>query len=477
MKNTRNLKTLLSWSTACLLLIGLLPGASAGIQGQAPPSGTQDLLYVFLPLSYRDYPPPPPPFGVQMNAVNEANGLTKAVEGGVYWVRLDAFDWDRIEPQRTIPASYDWQAVDEASLRSAYENGLTVLGVVRFAPEWAQKYPGSACGPIDPGQLDRYAAFLTALVRRYKAPPYHVRHWELGNEPDMTVTYQRRGYGCWGEEGQATFGGAAYGEMLKVAYPAIKAADPQAQVLIGGLLLDCDPAHPPAGKTCASSRFLEGILDAGAGHAFDVVSYHGYAHWDGADAIDENNPYWQARGGVVLGKARYLREVLARYGIDKPLMLTEASLIYTENTGVGVPPDDTFYNAQADYVARLYVRNWANDIQATIWFTLQGPGWRYGSLLDAQQAPKPAYHAYRFLTDELKDAWYEGPVTRYANLEGYAFGRTDRQIWVLWPPQHAVWNISLPAGVTRVYDVLGQDITPPGTNLTLSRPVYIEFAR
>jgi len=400
------------------------------------------------------------------------------VESGAYWVRTAPFEWDRIEPQRTTPASYDWQQVDEASLQNAYNNGLAVLGTVLFTPGWAQKYPGSACGPIAAGQLDRYAAFMSALVKRYKDPPYSVKFWELGNEPDMTVTYQRRGYGCWGEAGEATFGGRAYGEMLKAVYPAIKAADPQAQVVIGGLLLECDPAHPPAGTSCASARFLEGILDVGAGGAFDAVSYHGYAHWDGADAIDENNPYWQARGGVVLGKARYLREVLGRYGVDKPLMLTEASLIYTDPSVEGwTPPGATFYRAQAEYVARLYVRTWANDIRATIWYLLEGPGWRYSSLLDAQQAPKPAYQAYQFIAQELGDAWYEEPVTRYANLEGYAFGTADKRIWVIWPPQHSIWNMGLPAGVTRVYDVLGQEITPPGTNLTLTGPVYIEFAR
>jgi hypothetical protein len=39
------------------------------------------------------------------------------------------------------------------------------------------------------------------------------------------------------------FGGEYYGNMLKIVYPAIKSADPQAQVLVGGLLLDCDPVN------------------------------------------------------------------------------------------------------------------------------------------------------------------------------------------------------------------------------------------
>ena len=476
MKKNYTRTTLLGTSIACLVLLTLLRGSSAYILGQGPVPSVQTVA--FLPLVYKNHPPPLPIFGVQMMSVDNAHGLQKAVEGGVHWVRYDAFKWDQIEPLQTTPASYEWQAVDETSLLNAYDNDLTVLATVLYAPLWAQKYPGSACGPIDDSQLDRYAAFLSAVVQRYKDPPYNVKYWELGNEPDTKIVYQRRVYGCWGETGQATFGGEAYGEMLNVAYPAIKAADPEAQVLIGGLLLDCDPADPPAGKTCASARFLEGILDAGAGDAFDVVSFHAYAHWNGTRVVDEDNPAWQARGGVVQGKAHYLRELMQRYGIDKPLMLTEGSLLYPQNDGgTWTPPGATFYDAQADYVVQLYVRNWADEIEATVWFRIEGPGWRYGGLLDELQNPKPVYHAYRFLTQELGDAWYEGPVTRYANLKGYAFGTPDKQIWVLWPPQQSIRTVDLPASVTRVYDKLGQDVTPAGTILTLAGPVYVEMAR
>jgi hypothetical protein len=471
----RTRTTLLWTGIAGLVLLGLLRGSihvqGAGLASDSP--GT-----VFLPAIYKGYPPPPPTFGVQMSAVNNAHGLQKAVEARVHWVRYDAFEWDLIEPQRTTPARYNWSAVDEASLQNAYDHGLTVLATVLFAPPWAQKYVDAYCGPIKPSELERYAAFLNAMVTRYKDPPYNVKYWELGNEPDAKVVPERRIYGCWGEPEQATYGGEAYGEMLKVAYPAIKAADPKAQVLIGGLLLDCDPANPPEGKTCASARFLEGILDAGAGDAFDALSFHGYAHWDGAHAIDEDNPYWHTRGGVVLGKARYLREVLQRYEIDKPMLHTEGSLLYPRNDGAGwEPPDATFYAAQADYVPRLYVRNWANDIYATVWFRIEGPGWRYGGLLDEEQEPKPAYHAYRFMTQELGDAAYQGTVTRYANLEGYTFDTTDKRIWVLWPPQQSPQTVELPASVTHVYDALGQEMPLQGTRLTLSGPVYVEMPR
>ena len=72
--------------------------------------------------------------------------------------------------------------------------------------------------------------------------------------------------------------------MLKVAYPQIKAADPQAQVLVGGLLLDCDP-RPGAGCSLTAQnaippKFLEGILRNNGGPYFDGVSFHAYDFYD-----------------------------------------------------------------------------------------------------------------------------------------------------------------------------------------------------
>ena len=113
--------TWLACQLACLALLGLLSGSSTGVLGQEV--GTA----IYLPLIYKEYPPPPPPWGVEMQSITDAYGLQRAIESNVHWVRYHAFDWDRIEPVRATPARYEWQAVDESSLRNAHDNGLTVL--------------------------------------------------------------------------------------------------------------------------------------------------------------------------------------------------------------------------------------------------------------------------------------------------------------------------------------------------------------
>ena len=42
----------------------------------------------------------------------------------------------------------------EEGLKMADDSGLEVIGVVLYSPDWAQKSPGIACGPIADEALD-----------------------------------------------------------------------------------------------------------------------------------------------------------------------------------------------------------------------------------------------------------------------------------------------------------------------------------
>jgi hypothetical protein len=233
------------------------------------------------------------------------------------------------------------------------------------------------------------------------------------------------------------------------------------------------------GDNCSAAHFIEGVLKAGGGDAFDIVSFHAYVHYNGTLDWDLYHPMWGPRGGAVQGKADFLREVMARYSVDKPLFHTEAALICSESsTGLCDPPDATFFQKQADYVVRLYARNWADGFLGTIWYRLDGPGWRNGSLLDENQDPRPAYYALDFMTEELWRAEYLGPVQDYAHLEGYAFATKEKRIWVLWSrDEQAIIHITPPAQAYRVMDKYGGELPLGGVQFSGSEPVYIELPR
>ena len=413
-------------------------------------------------------------FGVQMRAIPSGPALERAAEAGVYWIRCGDLLWAAVEP---TPGARAWEAMAdlETELLAARAAGMQVILVVRKTPDWAQKVPGHSCGPVAPEALDDMGRFLADAVKRYGAPPFDVKYWELGNEPDVdpSLVKPHSGFGCWGDADDPYYGGEYYARMLRTVYPAIKATDPEAQVLIGGLLLDKEPAmddlpNPPG-------RFLEGILQGGGGDFFDVVSFHAYALYDGKlHDWELLNPAWVERGGVVAGKVSFLRQVLAAYGYNKPIMLTEAGLLCA---GCSSPPPGGFLAAQAAYVPRLYTRNIALGLTTTVWFTLDGPGWREAGLLGRDQTPRPAYRALQTMTRLLDDAEYVGPIEVDAGLTGYAFQRSDRQVWVLWSSTGAPVQIPVPPGILASYDALGSRVPSSTRQIVVGvSPVYLEIS-
>jgi len=425
----------------------------------------------YLPITLRGYPPPLPVFGVQVHKLNTSGGFDRADDLGAYWLRYHAFAWDEIE---AVQGTYDWSGVDEAGLQQAYERGLKVIGIVQYVPTWAQKYEGSYCGPIREDALDDFAAFLTELVNRYKDPPYNIKYWELGNEPDMPVWYDRRAYGCWIEENDPIYSGGYYAEMLKLAYPAIKAADPQAVVLIGGLALVCDPDNPRPGWDCEASRFLEGILANGGGPYFDAVSFHAYA-WYGGERGRMVNLNWTGGENVhttaLVERVNFVRSVLAEYGYENEKLLfnTETALTCTEDTS-------DCRETQAMYAARAYAEAIALGLTGQTWFAIVNDGWYYTGLLQGSDlSPKPSYYAYQTASGYLSSARYLGPVG-YTGLEGYRFKAADgRQVEVVWASDGASHSLQIPSGASA-YDRYGTLIASSGTVQVGYAPIYIVYS-
>ncbi|MEO7908569.1 MAG: hypothetical protein ABIV47_02855 [Roseiflexaceae bacterium] len=412
-------------------------------------------------------------FGVTISNGFVGATFGRAAAARTNWVRYGDFLWSEIEP---TPGAREWSRIAgvEDEIKALAAQGLTMIAVVRSAPAWAQQIPGNTCAAIKPEALDAFASFMRDLVARYSVAPYNIKYWEIWNEEDVDPSQvsSTSGFGCWGDSADPYFGGGAYAEMLKRVYPAIKQANPRAQVLMGGLLLDCDAEHPLTGRDCAESRFFEGILRNGGGAAFDIVSYHGYAFWSGKNEDWDMNPAWQARGGVVRGKLQLIREMLARYQVDKPVLLSEAGLLcYQSNPQCG----PSFFSAQASYLPRVYARAWANGLLGAIWYTLEGPGWEKGGLLDENQQPRPAYQALSFMTGLLQDASYEGSRSSGA-IEGYAFHKGATRYELYWVNDDTPARMAWPAGTIAAYDLYGQPLAIVGSDLEVKfNPIFIEI--
>ncbi len=436
--------------------------SSASLTKRASPSAAYS---VYLPLATR-VQQRSSVFGVEINGGHVAATVQQAADANVSWARYNNIAWATVE---NVPGSRNWTAVSsaEAELLSLTSHGTQPILTIRGTPPWAQQVPGSACGPIKPPAQAAFASFMHDLVTRYSAPPFNVRYYEIWNEPDAPTVLNDNQWGCWGEPTDAYYGGGKFGDMLKVVYPAMKAANPAAQVVLGGLLLDCDPSYPPAGTACTSGKFLEGILRNGAGNAFDLLAYHAYTGWS-PQRIDWDltASKWTQRGGNLLGKLSFVRSVLQQYSVtNKPILMDEGGLLYYGDPATVA--NTTFFADEANYVVRLYTRAWANDLVGAVWYTLNGSGWHEAGLLDANQQPRPAYTSFKSLSTRLQNTTYAG-VLSAGNVEGYAFHKSGMTYQIYWTNDSSTVQLTLPGGTQAVYDLAGNTITPAGTTVTIS---------
>jgi hypothetical protein len=412
--------------------------------------------------------------------------LSLLTQAGGYWTRFDDLHWDEIEPVYQDPPVYHWETVNETGLANASAAGAEVIAIIQFAPAWAQKLPGVACGPFSEQAFDGFARFMQALVNRYSKPPYQVKFWEIGNEPDISsaLVTSQSGIGCWGDPSDEYFGGGYYAEMLKVVYPQVKAADPNAQVLVGGLLLDCDPDNPPevkAGsgtyKDCSSARFIEGILRNGGGDYFDAISFHAYDYYFGSLGKYGNKGWhtaWDTTGPVVSAKANYLRHLLVQYGYPgKYLMNTEVAILCGSSGYETACQTEEFARTKANYLAQANVVAQAEGLRANLWYSLTG--WRASGLVNGNWEPLPVYQAYQASILRLKKAAFTNSLDAFPQVKGYEFLREGSILWVLWSLDAESHPVLLPSPPDAIYDVYGKSL-PPDQNLTIILdPVYIEW--
>jgi hypothetical protein len=430
--------------------------------------------------------PNQPLIGIHIDNLSSPDQLSLFKNAGGYWTRFDGFFWDLIEPVETAKPSYDWDKVNEAALKSAAQAGAQVIAIVHFAPGWAQKYPGVACGPFAQAALNKFASFMNALVRRYSQPPYNVKYWEIGNEPDIDHNFvdPHSGFGCWGDQNDPYYGGGYYAEMLKATYDQVKSADPLAQLLIGGLLLDCDPVNPPETslnsgqyKNCVSSLFLKGILKNGGGDYFDGVSFHAYDYY-GNQLGKYSNPNWHSSwnttGPVFIAKTRFIRSEFAAYGLgDKLLVNTELALLCGHD-GTEAPCRAKDYDlTKAYYLTQANAAALAHGLSANLWYSLTG--WRASGLVDGSLKPNPAYEADQFSAAQLKDAAFVGEVSDFPGVKGYEFNKEGKRLWLLWSLDGDKHTIQLPNIPTHIWDAFGKALLTE-TDLTITlAPVYFEW--
>ncbi|MGV0874388.1 cellulase family glycosylhydrolase [Mycolicibacterium sp. XJ879] len=157
----------------------------------------------------------------------------------------------------------DWSRIDFI-LSQAQERDMAVLGVLNSTPYWGGA-DGSGCLGCPGVAPDpaKFAAFASEAVTRFDTLyPGVVSAYEVWNEPNY--------YRSW----FPAVDPIAYTEVLKAAYTAIKAADPDATVVAGVL----GAVISAGGFTMDPVTFVQTMYANGAKGYFDALSYHPYSY-------------------------------------------------------------------------------------------------------------------------------------------------------------------------------------------------------
>jgi polysaccharide biosynthesis protein PslG len=178
-------------------------------------------------------------WGVVPQAYPTLEQLQRLRRGGARSIRIP-INWNLLQPARNAPIG--WAGVD-AQIESASLAGLSVLPFLVGAPQWAVHLvpvPGAGGSlkasrnlPVSGAAAQGWSAFAAAAVARYgphgsfwlehpSVPARPIRNWQIWNEENF-------------EYFVAHPNPAEYGKLVKLSASAIKAADPGARVILGGL--------------------------------------------------------------------------------------------------------------------------------------------------------------------------------------------------------------------------------------------------
>lgn len=408
--------------------------------GQVPQPAQLVTHTVYLPIVYKKFGHGP--FGIIMyDDISDSQGRQHMAQAGATLVTT-VLSWSVVEPGAPVGGihSYNWSTYD-AKFNAAAEVDMEVFVLFTGNPSWAAELPG---GPLYPGRMEDLKAFLSAAVERYDGDGLDdapgspkVTYWSFYAEPDNgDLGRALAGKGYWGHNG------AGYAALMAEIYPVIKAANPWAQVLIGGLAYAWfeDQGGPfvrnflPSVLSAMNTAYGQYYIDAFAFHYYPLsVEY-----------------------ASIADKAQALRRILSNYGLGNiPMMSPETG--YWSATSLGSSEDK-----QAKWLVQTYTGGLSAGLQFMSWYKVFDGGTPHEQvgLFRGQDlnSPKPAYYAYKTLAAELSGYSFVREITGNG-VEGYLFsnasGDTKTVLWATGLPRIVFFDGSQ----LKVVDKMGVETT------------------
>lgn len=307
-----------------------------------------------------------------------------------------------------------------------------------YAPIFADGTDSYAPGKL-PNPSNPWARFVWRTVSEFKD---HIKHWEIWNEPDFSLFWS----------GSV----ADYVRLLKVGALAARAADPQARILVGGMMY-----WEWANRTGTEHAWLRAFLDELArdpeapryGYYFDIIPWHFYS-----------------RPSDLYDRIRSAQALLAQRGVaGKTLWVNE-----TNAPACGEPPafvscsDPNYKGAatleeQAAFVIQAFAYGLAAGLERVFVFQHydDGNGEAFG-LFRNDGSPRPAYVAYQ-VAARYFGGFFAVSRQPLGTVERIIFGTPQGKVTVVWSRTDSPATVSLPAVTTTA-----RVVEPDGTSQTVT---------
>jgi len=319
---------------------------------------------------------------------------------GINYFRI-SFGWDAIEGEKD---KYDWLFWDDFVKTGVEKYNITMVPYVCYTPQWVSREPQDTMLYWNKPAVDfeEWGQFMYDLVTRYK--PW-LKTWELWNEPDIPI--------YWDTQDVADFA-----RFVKIGADAVRRADPEAKVVLGGI------AYRP--------EWIQALFEEhGVSPYIDIVNCHNYFETWHKDPVENIVDYIDD-----------VYEVVHKYGAGQPIWMAEVGYS-TFRASDGKVSDS--YSCYFDYehtpayqavdlIKRIALVRSTEKIDALAWYEIKdlapteevigdiynnkhlGIAW-------ADHSFKPASHAISFinklLTEPVKNISNDVIVNKQKNSESH----------------------------------------------------------
>ena len=312
-----------------------------------------------------------------MSASERGRVLDNLASAGVGWVTLD-LGWKSLQP--TSASSYSMGDVAEwdRQVTEVRSRGLKVLAIFHSAPRWASGTSSKNGRPKDPKAYANAAAWL---AKRYNgstvSPTLRIDAIQLWNEPNLND--------FWAPEPSSTRV-SSFANLVKVAGPAVKRANPNMKVVAGGL------------TTVDTAWYSEFVKTSGVIGTYDAIGVHPYQSPGDAtpETYDASWGKYYMRHLSVLDSLMTSKNDKAKIWATEFGWSTHANTSSTPGWARGVSEAK-----QADYLLRsMKVMAATGRVQAAFWYaaaTTSTGDTQFDNyaLLRKDWSRKPAYYALK----------------------------------------------------------------------------------